>query len=364
MAAGTDLERFALRNVKGLESGRERGAGAYGIVREVTVTLDGGAKVACIAKRLHGILHDGFVSEEGRAAIREKFRKECVTLSTLKHPNIVHFLGVTFGKARDDLTLIMEQLDTDMYRFIHTTQHPIPLSIQLSVLLDVAHGLLYLHTGVSPPIIHRDLSAPNVLLSQRSEIRAKIADLGVAKLMSLEEMSKAPGSQQYMPPEALCSDNPTYGVELDVFSFGHLSLCTAAQKVQGVVQDIEYLENLHSISSRKWEGKLQLLKRKKTLDAVKRMKHPLLTLLIRCLRDNPRDRPSTGEIVNVLQGMCVTHPKSIHDTLLVTVDGQSYQRTSQEDKAGLLQLCQDQKAHVCKDHIVNFTVYPNLQHPH
>ncbi len=346
MTEAISLERFALRNVEGLDSGRGRGAGAYGFVREVSVTFDSGVKIPCIAKRLHDILNNEKVSERERTAIREKFRDECVILSRLKHPNIVHFLGVSFGRTSDDLSLIMEQLDTDLYRFICATQL-IPLSIQLSILLDVAYGLLYLHTGFSPPIIHRDLSASNVLISQKCEVRAKIADLGVAKLMDRAEMSKAPGTQHYMAPETLCSDNPTYGTELDVFSFGHLTLCTAAQKVEGVLQDIEQLEVLESIRFRKWRGKVQLLKRRRALDVLERMKHPLVRLLSRCLKDYPHERPTIGEIVNELQILRINHPKCVQDTLSVTVEGELHLRVSEEDKAGLLHLCQDQKSHVC-----------------
>ena len=52
--------------------------------------------------------------------------------------------------------------------------------IKNSILLDVSHGLLYLHTQ-TPPIIHCDLTANNVLLT--SDMKAKITDLEC--LMSL-----------------------------------------------------------------------------------------------------------------------------------------------------------------------------------
>ena len=47
---------------------------------------------------------------------------------------------------------------------------------------DVALGLVYLHEHL-PPIIHRDLSASNVLLT--SNMNAKLSDLGVTKILNL-----------------------------------------------------------------------------------------------------------------------------------------------------------------------------------
>ena len=104
----------------------------------------------------------------------------------------------------------MECLHTDLAKFLEGSSE-IPLSIKLSILLDVSYGLLYFHTH-TPPIIHRDLSANNVLLT--TDLRAKIADLGVAKLLDRQTQAaiaqtKAPGSQDYMSPEAL-QEIPVY----------------------------------------------------------------------------------------------------------------------------------------------------------
>ena len=87
----------------------------------------------------------------------------------------------------------------------------------------MALGLRYLHEH-SPPIIHRDLSANNVLLT--TNMRAKISDLGVAKMLNItpaqmtQRMStKAPGTPCYMPPEALMA-RPNYTSKIDSYSYG------------------------------------------------------------------------------------------------------------------------------------------------
>ena len=68
-----------------------------------------------------------------------------------------------------------------------------------------------------PPIVHRDLSPNNILLTAHHV--AKISDLGVAKVIkadSRKTMTKAPGTIDFMPPECL-DDSPKYGPPMDMF---------------------------------------------------------------------------------------------------------------------------------------------------
>ena len=51
---------------------------------------------------------------------------------------------------------------------------------RLNIILGIARGLAYLHEEVQPPIIHRDIKAPNILLDKN--LNPKIADFGVAFL--------------------------------------------------------------------------------------------------------------------------------------------------------------------------------------
>ena len=56
---------------------------------------------------------------------------------------------------------------------------------RFNICVGVAHGLNYLHAGVHPRIIHRDIKANNVLLD--SNLQPKIADFGLAMLNPNEE---------------------------------------------------------------------------------------------------------------------------------------------------------------------------------
>ena len=132
--------------VEGLEEGKERGRGCYGAVYEVR--LHG---LPCIAKRLHDILvgrgREERISREQRRAVIESFREECVLLSRLRHPNVVQFMGVHYGRDEADISLIMEYMHMDLEQCMKTYMYNnIPLPYKTSILRDVAYGLAYLHS--------------------------------------------------------------------------------------------------------------------------------------------------------------------------------------------------------------------------
>ena len=177
----------------------------------------------CAGKKIHELLLDP--GNEGVRDITGRYVQECQLMSDLRHPNITQFMGVCFLPNCQLPVLLMERLDGSLDDLIESIPN-IPLVLKRSMLEDVARGLLYLHTH-DPQIIHRDLTAKNVLLT--SSLVAKITDFGNARIVNLQPgqlartLSRLPGTLAYMPPEAM-SASARYGPSLDVFSFGHLAL--------------------------------------------------------------------------------------------------------------------------------------------
>ena len=57
-----------------------------------------------------------------------------------------------------------------------------PLTRALQILADVAQGLMHMHE-LDPPLIHRDVKSPNILLTAAlPDARARLADLGCTKV--------------------------------------------------------------------------------------------------------------------------------------------------------------------------------------
>ena len=198
------------------------GHGSYAVVKELEYH---GLK--CVGKKIHGILFESATPHE-KAAMLEWFAGECELLSRLHHPCIVQFLGVWFEQGSQLPVLVMEYLHTTLSACLEK-YGVLPEEISYGILRDVALGLRYLHER-SPPIIHRDLSANNVLLT--SNMNAKLSDLGVAKILNLTParmtqmtQTKAPGTPCYMPPEAMV-DHPKYTSKIDIYSYGVLIIHT------------------------------------------------------------------------------------------------------------------------------------------
>ena len=216
-----NLQRFLIANVR--TTGRQLGVGSYGSVEELEV---GG--VVCAGKKIHETLVEQ--GNFGAENIATKYVEECQLMSDLRHPHLVQFLGVCFLPNSTLPVLVMERLLTSLDELLEHNPD-IPLSLKRSILADVARGLVYLHSR-SPPVIHRDLSAKNVLLN--SAMVAKISDLGNARIVNFQPgqlartLSRIPGTMVYMPPEAFEATSK-YGPSLDSFSFGHLSLFTITQ---------------------------------------------------------------------------------------------------------------------------------------
>ena len=182
----------------------------------------------CAAKIIHkALLDDG---NDGVENIISKFVEECELISNLRHSNVTECLGVCFDINPYIPVLVMERLDRDLHNFLETVTN-VSLSLKYSLLSDVSKGMLYLHTH-NPPIIHRDLTARNVLLT--SSLVAKISDFGNSRIVNLppgqlfQILTRTPGTVVYMPPEAF-TEPSCYGPSLDTFSFGQLALFVVLQ---------------------------------------------------------------------------------------------------------------------------------------
>ena len=303
------LRPFVLSNVR--LTGTRIGAGAYGSVEEVEIL---GA--VCAVKKIHDIFQDR--SEIPAADIQRAtthFVQECQLMSTLRHPHIVQFLGVCFLPGSRLPALVMELLLTSLHDLLDTgSEVPLdapkpffPLGLKRSILHDVARGLVYLHDR-SPPIIHRDLSAKNVLLN--TAMVAKIADLGVARILprtarvrATATMTKAPGAFIYMPPEALEAksedeeDSSKYDASIDIFSFGVVAIFTLSQTFPCNLLAPNYREK------RKLIGRTELERRDQYMQKIySQLKkgHPLIKMIKKCL-DFPEKRPGIREVLRLLE---------------------------------------------------------------
>ena len=261
------------------------GEGSYSVVIELKLDGDPSVRLAGKVFKIHGSAED-------------KLTKEIDVMVQLKHPNIVAYKGVYFQPDVTLPVLVMERLMTSLHTYLlHRVKSNLQLKRKIFILLDTARGLEYLHS-LTPAIIHRHLTAKNVLLD--SQLRAKIADFGNSRIMELhsgstpESITKMPGTQDYMPPEAV-GMSVKYGPNLDVFSFGHLSLFTIIQSRVQPLLPHNYTDPNDVIIARS-----EVERREKFMERANELLlegHPLLELITQCLSNQSARRPSAAELV-------------------------------------------------------------------
>ena len=314
----TQLDPFKLTEV--LVTSNKLGHGSYATVLELEYM---GLK--CAGKKIHEVL----LSKGASSHTVKRFERECRLLSQIRHPNIVQFLGVYIQSNEMVPLLVMEFLPTNLTYCIE--EHgALPHEISYSVLHGVALGLSYLH-GQAPPIIHRDLSSNNVLLTHN--LMAKISDLGVASILNLtplqvSHMTQTPGTPAYMPPEVMVA-NPKYDTSIDEFSYGILMihvLCGSWPDPQIGPTRSKHGKLIPVSEAERREMFLQIIGND----------HPLMNLTLKCIDNDPEQRIHANVIVDELKKMVVRFPVSFHNQLQM----QEFIRVSEEDKRALMEVAQ------------------------
>ena len=293
MAGYDDFKGLQLKGITELNRD-ELGRGAYGRVYAVKY-----CQTICAAKEIHSILVEGVGQVEMQRTI-ESFMRECRQCSTLRHPNVIQFLGVYYPTGADGANrmrlpvMVMEMMADSLTSFVDKHEK-IPVHIKYSIVHDVSLGLCYLHNH-DPPIVHRDLSPNNVLLTAHHV--AKISDLGVAKVIkadSRKTMTKAPGTVDFMPLEAL-SVSPVYGPPMDVFSFAGIILHTFNQQWPRPTDAIQF-----DPKARRRVALSEVERRQQYLDKMIGEAEVLRPLVEECLDDDPVVRPTIATVCERIQ---------------------------------------------------------------
>jgi len=145
--------------------------------------------------------------------------RECRVLSSLRHPNIVRYLGAE-NLADYGNCLFTEYIDGPTITQ-YCQNERLPLRMRLKLLADVCRGVAYLH---KKGWLHGDLKPANILIKLNNGTPIpKIIDFGIAfKPGELERPMM--GSPAYLSPEALmaAADGSPIDRRSDVFSLGIL----------------------------------------------------------------------------------------------------------------------------------------------
>ena len=208
----------------------------------------------------------------------ERFQREMRLLAEVQHPNLIQFIGVVLEVSPP--LLITELLDMNLRQAYE--QNELRPGDRLSIFTDVAKALDYLHQRYEP-IIHRDVSTPNVLLQRMpdNQWKGKVSDLGSANFLQ-NAQTMGEGAIVYSPPEVIPqafddsdddTDPPSQTVKIDVYSYGILMCEVTASRFPSQDKYKEIFRQVHR-------------------------DHPLLyKLIMHCKSKEPSDRPSMAEVL-------------------------------------------------------------------
>ena len=262
------------------------GHGSYGAVYKTKCD-----QLPCAAKIVHSLILDP--QDPGATKIMERFKQECTFLKSIQHPNIVQYLGMTEDPESRLPVLLMELLDESLTKMLERSQQSLAYHVQVDICHDIALAVAYLHSN---DIIHRDLSSNNVLVIAGR--RAKVTDFGMAKLVdrfpTMTPLTKCPGTQVYMPPEAL-REPPRYTKKLDCFSEGviMIQVCTRLWPEPGPRTERKF--DPSSPTGEVEVPVLEMERRKSHIDIIS-PDHCLLSIALDCLQYHEDKRPSSDEI--------------------------------------------------------------------
>ncbi|WCJ21458.1 receptor-like kinase in in flowers 3 [Euphorbia peplus] len=228
----TNLVKFTLDEIREATWNFSRqniiGRGGYGNVYKGA--LPDGSQVAF--KRFKNLTAAGDAS----------FVHEVEVIASVRHVNLVALRGyctaTTKSEGHQRIIVCDLMKNGSLYDHLYgSSKKKLSWPIRQRIALGTARGLAYLHCGVQPAIIHRDIKASNILLDDNFE--AKVADFGLAKFTpegATHLSTRVAGTMGYVAPEYALYGQLTE--RSDVYSFGVLMLeLLSGKKALGVSEE-------------------------------------------------------------------------------------------------------------------------------
>ncbi|MGW4206279.1 serine/threonine-protein kinase, partial [Streptomyces sp. NPDC004726] len=213
-----------------------------------------------------------------------RFLRERSVLLRLTHPNIVRTRDLVV--EGDLLALVMDLVEgPDLHRYLRESGRFTPVAASL-LTAQIADALASSHAD---GIVHRDLKPANVLLKTDADgqMHPMLTDFGIARLADSPGLTRTHefvGTPAYIAPESAEGRPQTSAV--DIYGAGILlyELVTGSPPFAGATA----LEVLHRHLSEE--------PRRPTT-----VPEPLWTVIERCLRKEPGERPSAQNLARALR---------------------------------------------------------------
>ncbi|XP_071701156.1 probable serine/threonine-protein kinase At1g01540 [Rutidosis leptorrhynchoides] len=290
------------------------GWGRWYTLRELEAATNGLDDGNVIGEGGYGIVYSGILEDNTRVAVKNllnnrgqaerEFKVEVEAIGRVRHKNLVRLLGYCVEGAYR--MLVYEYVDNgNLDQWLHGDVgdvSPLTWSIRMNIIQGTAKGLAYLHEGLEPKVVHRDIKSSNILLDR--QWNSKVSDFGLAKLLGSDTSyvtTRVMGTFGYVAPEYACTGMLTE--KSDVYSFGILimEIITGRNPVdygrsQGEVNLVEWLKTM--VGNRKSDEVVDpKLPEMPSSKALKR----ILLVALRCVDPDAQKRPKMGHVLHMLE---------------------------------------------------------------
>lgn len=246
------------------------------------------------------------------------FDSEFRNLSKVKHTNVVQLLGYCYQIVRkyvpykEELVLANEKERILCFEYMeggsldtHIGDEHCRLDWHTcyQIIKGTCDGLNHLHGAHEKPIFHLDLKPSNILLD-KNNMTAKIADLGLSRLVASTETHKTQmvnvkGTLGYMPPEYI--DGGYISKRYDVFSLGVIILkIMAGNKGHSRCYEMSS-EQFTKHVTENWEGRLQGTSRYSSHETDILQVKKCIEIAVKCVEKDRYKRPLIKDIVHELE---------------------------------------------------------------
>ena len=316
------LHRFELNGVERIVDGQvlvpNSGSqyGSYSFAKPVDVVYKG---LRCTGRRICQELaiaqrKDAAAGDDAAGLLLERYEAHCARLSELRHPHLVQFMGVFHETERDGEededgdsankkqqlpVMVTEHLPASLDNVLQR-YGTLPDELSYSILKDVSLGLTYLHSR-SPPILHGELVASNVLLAW--DMTAKLSNTGISALLGVSlEQRRQLGRHTlvHLPPEMLSLQVESMTKKADSYGYGVLMV----HVLSGEFPD--YLSRKAELVSK--TGSVADMKGIEDLLGGINSDHPLSSLVLQCISRTSDLRPEASRIYSIISEMMLQFP--------------------------------------------------------
>ncbi|XP_048554889.1 G-type lectin S-receptor-like serine/threonine-protein kinase At2g19130 [Triticum urartu] len=266
-----------------------------------------------------GSVFKGFLSDSHAIAVKmlegayqgeKQFRAEVSSVGAIQHINLVKLVGFCcHGPKRLLVYEHMPNRSLDIHLFKDDSTI-LNWTTRYQIALGVARGLAYMHESCRDYIIHCDVKPENILLD--ALFVPKIADFGMAKILGRDfsrALTTARGTIGYLAPEWI------YGVaitaKVDVYSYGMVLLEIISGRRNSDAScssggDLGVFFPVHA-ARKLLEGDIKSLVDHKLQGDVNLAEVELACkVACWCIQDEEFDRPTMGEVVQILEGQVET----------------------------------------------------------